>query len=137
MAVQWTRDQEEVRIAKEAIGKEFLQRFDEFLHDVPNGESRDFGKKYGFTLTQEGIEEHKKDTIKNLMWFQSRVFSGRYLPDWERQGFNRYVIWDLANQGFLSNQEFSNYQARATGRTSFYYISQKVAKELYKDAKRA
>ena len=132
--VKWAI-QEEVDAAKEKISKEFLDRFDEFLQDVPNGGTWDFGKKYGFTLTEKGIQDHSKDTIKNLMWFQSRVFSGRYIPDWEKAGYNRYVIWDLANQGFLSLQEYSNWNARATGRTSFYYINQKVAKEIYKRRK--
>ena len=135
MANAMWASQDEALAAKEAISREFLERFREFLQDVPNGGTWDFGKKYGFTLTEKGIQDHSKDTIKNLMWFQSRVFSGRYIPDWEKAGYSRKVIWDLANQGFLSCQEYSNWNARATGRTSFYYISQKVAKEIYKSEK--
>lgn len=125
----------EVEDAKQKIADEFISKYYEFLADVPNGESNDFGWKYGFKFTDEGKADHSKDTIKNLCWFQSRVFSGRFIPEWEKAGYSKYTIWELSNQGFLSWQEYSNWQARATGRTSFYYISQKTAKEIYKARK--
>lgn len=126
--------QEEVNAAKEAIASEFINSYYDFLGEVRNGYSQtmEFGKKYGFTLTDEGVETHSKDSLKNLAWYQSRVFSGRWLQDWEAVGYNRFLIWELARQGFLSEKEYSNWNARATGRTSFFFISQKTAKEIYK-----
>lgn len=130
--------QEELDAAKEAIAKEFIDSYYEFLEEVRSGKSQtiEFGRKYGFTLTDEGVKDRSKDSAKTLVWFQSRVFSGRWLQDWEAVGYSRYLIWELYKQGFLSNKEYYNWNARATGRTSFYYVSQKVAKEIYKASKR-
>lgn len=136
---QWWEDsvtEEEIAKAKERISKEFIGRYNEFMNDLPNGDTVEFGRKYGVRLTAEGIQEHSKDCLKNIAWFQKWIFSGRWLPAWEKEGFNRYQIWALNKQGFLSYQEYSNWNARATGKTDFYYISQKTAKEIYKESKK-
>ena len=121
--------------AKRKIADEFMGAYHEFLADIADAESIEFGKKYGFTMTSEGIKNHSKDTLKNLMWFQQRVFTGRYLPAWEKVGYDRKVIWQLNKEGWLAYQYYSNWNARATGRTDFYYIPQKTAREIYKASK--
>lgn len=134
----WWEDsvtEEEIAKAKEKISSEFINRYNDFMRDLPNGDTIEFGRKYGIRLTEEGIQEHSKDNLKNVSWFQQWIFSGRWLPEWEREGFNRYQIWALNKQGFLSHQEYSNWNARATGKTDYYYISQKIAKEIYKESK--
>ena len=124
---------EEVQAAKDRIKEEFIDRYYDFLKDVPNGETKEFGTKYGILLTEEGIRNHSRDTMKNMLWFQQRIFNGRWLPLWVKEGYSKQVIWDLCNKGFLSYQMYSNGMARASNRTDFYYISQRVAKEIYKE----
>lgn len=118
--------------AKAKIGDEFIRRFYEWLDDYDNMPDREYGRKYGWL---KNPEVESKDNIKSLIRFQKYIFSGRWLPEWEREGYERNTIWDLNREGFLSYQEYSNWNARATGRTDFYYISQKTAKEIYKASK--
>ena len=128
---------EQLQAAKEKIAAEFMSRYNEFRADVAKyGETVEFGRKYGiFFQDKETAEKYGKDTQKNLCYFQQRIFTGRWLPEWERAGYDRQVIWQLAVDGFLSYQEYSNWMARHTGKTQFYYISQRIAKEIYKAAK--
>lgn len=100
------------------------------------GGSKEFGWKYGILLTEEGIRNHSKDTMKNLIWFQQHIFTGRYLPMWVEEGYTKNVIWDLNNEGFLSYQMYSSGMARASNRTDWYYIPQRTAKEIYREYKR-
>lgn len=127
---------EEIEQAKARITEEFISRYYEFLEDVPNGGSKEFGWKYGILLTEEGIRNHSKDTMKNLIWFQQNIFTGRWLPMWVKEGYTKNVIWDLNNEGFLSYQVYSNGMARASNRTDWYYIPQRIAKEIYREHKR-
>ena len=128
---------EQVEEARNSIKAEFINRYYEFLEDVPNGGTMEFGRKYGILLTEDGIKNHSKDTMKNLLWYQQNIFSGRWLPKWVEAGYSKHVIWDLSNEGFLSYQMYSNHMARATGRTDWYYISQRVARDIYKEHKAA
>ena len=132
--VRWA-EAEEVSKAWERISEEFMNRYWEFLGDVKNGQTKEFGRKYGILLTEAGIEAHSKDTAQNVAWFQQNIFSGRWLPEWEAVGYSRNVIWQLSLDGFLSDKEYSNWTARHTGKTSWFYISQKRAREIYKKAK--
>lgn len=131
------KDDKAIAEAKERITQEFVNKYYEFLEDVPNGGSKEFGKKYGILLTDEGIAHHKKDTMKNFLWYQQNIFTGRYIHGWEEAGYSKCVIWDLYHDGFFAYTYYSNYRARSTGRSEWYYIPQRVAKEIYKANKRA
>ena len=115
--------------AKERISEEFMSKYREWLKDYAEMTERDYGKKYGW---QKNPEIEAKDNLKSVIRFQKYIFSGRWLPEWEKAGYDRETIWQLSREKFLSNQEYSNWNARMTGRTSFYYISQAKAKEIYK-----
>ena len=124
--------------AKKKIELGFIERYYEFLKDVNEKEinDKDFGWKYGYVLTNDMKQKFSKDTQANLIWFQSHIFSGCWLPAWEQSGFERNIIFELHRIGFLSYQWYRNYMARCTGKTDFYYISQATAKEIYKAYKR-
>lgn len=124
--------------AREKISAEFISRYDEFRSDAKASgtEWNVFGKKYGiYFSSQEVANSRSKDTLKNLNWFQQNIFNGHWIQDWEKAGFDRRVIYQLHQDGFLSYNYWSNWHARATGHTDFYYISQKVAKEIYNEHK--
>lgn len=122
-----TRDE-----AKKAIAKEFIDKFQEWLADYNNAElaGGDYGRKYGYDRSAQTQE--MKDTQTNLLWFQSNIYSGKFIGGWERTGYSRAVIYELHQIGFLSYQYYSNWQARQTGRSDYYYINQSKAKEIYK-----
>lgn len=125
--------------ARVKIEREFIDGYYEFLEDVNTWDPEDpngFGKKYGFVGNERFKELHGKDTQKNLLWYQGHVFTGRYLPAWEKIGYDRRFIYDLHRSGFLSYQYYSNWMARATGQTDFYYINQAIAKTIYKKYKK-
>lgn len=115
--------------AKEKICAEFIDKFHEWISDYADMPDAEYGRKYGW---QKNPEIPAKNDMKSLMRFQKYIFSGMWLPAWEKAGYERNVIWDLHREGFLSYQMYSNWTARHTGRTDFYYISQKTAKDIYK-----
>ena len=119
---------EETRVK---IEQEFMNRFYEFINDVNEKEinDRDFGWKYGYVLTESMKKKFSKGTQSNLMWFQSHIFSGKYLQQWKADGINPI---ELHRIGFLSYDYCSSHKARMLGKTDFYYISQATAKEIYK-----
>ena len=119
--------------AKERISQEFLSKYREWLTDYADMPNMDYGRKYGW---QKNPELTMKDSIKAVTHFQKYIFSGRWLPAWEREGYDRRIIWELNREGFLSYQMYSNWTARHTGKTDFYYISQKNAKEIWKVEKK-
>lgn len=120
--------------ARAKISEEFMSKFYEWLKDYEEMPYRDYGWKYGW---QKNPEVEAKDNIKSLVRFQKYIFSGRWEPEWVRAGYDRNTIWELHREGFLSYQMYSNWNARATGKTDFYYISQKTAKEIYKASKQS
>lgn len=120
--------------ARAKISEEFMSRYFEWLKDYEEMADMDYGRKYGW---QRNPEIEAKDNMKSLIRFQKYMFSGRWLQEWEKAGYDRKTIWDLNREGFLSYQMYSNWNARASGRTDFYYISQKTAKEIYKGSKRS
>ena len=116
---------------KLSIGKDFINKYIEWLNDHNNPEmtDRDYGWKYGWG---RGASE-MKDTQKSMLWFQSHVFSGRYISDWKKEfGIELRTLVELHRDGFLSYDYCSSWKARQLGKTDFYYISQKKAKEIYK-----
>jgi len=123
----------ELKEAKMQIAKDFINKYYAFLDDIKTMESREFGRKYGWGLESiKNSTKNGKDTQKSLIKFQSLIYSGHWLPEWEREGYPKQLIWDLNKAGFLSYQMYSNCNARATGRTDFYYISQEKAKAIHK-----
>ena len=123
--------EQEATEARERISNEFMDRYRQWLKDYIELNDHDYGWKYGWQKNKN--KPVLKDCIKTLMTFQQYIFSGRYLPDWEKSGYDRHVIWQLYHDRFLSNKEYSNWQARSTGRTSLYFISQATAKAIYKE----
>lgn len=126
--------------AKAKIEKEFIDRYYEFLEDVNTMDLMDlsrngFGWKYGILGGENFKALHGKDTQKNMLWFQTHIFSGRWSYAWEEAGYDRKMIWALHRDGFLSLQYYTNGRARATGKTDFYYINQANAKVIYKKYK--
>ena len=110
--------------AKERIKAEFIRRYYEWLDDEKNLSDHDYGWKYGW---KKGDQPHK-DNQKSVVVFQSYMFSAYRLADeWEKAGFNRRDIWQLASEGFLSE--------RMHKWKTYYYISQRTAKEIYKEHK--
>lgn len=117
--------------AKEMIKAEFIKRFYEWLDDEKNLAPYDYGRKYGW---QKGEILHK-DNMKSVLTFQKYMFSGRWLPGWVKEGYDRKIIWALHHEGFLSFAEHYDWMSRQTGKTDFYFISQKTAREIYKEYK--
>jgi hypothetical protein len=122
--------------ARKKIEQEFMNKYYEFLKDVTELNDKDFGRKYGVTLSEEGKKKYSKDSQASVISFQKNIFCGRYLPHWIEVGFEKHTIWQLHKIGFLSYQWIYNSNAIAMGRTDFYYISQATAKEIYKAYKR-
>lgn len=116
-----------IKDAKMRIAKEFIGKYIEWLNDHNNPElsDRDYGRKYGWGKHTEPF----KDTQKAMLWFQSHVFSGKYLNQWKAEGINPF---ELHKAGFLSYDYCTSHRARMLGKTDFFYISQNKAKEIYK-----
>jgi len=124
-----------VNEAKMLIAKEFISKYLEWLSDLNNDEmsENEFGRKYGWGKTnQDGKIIHKNDTQASMIWFQSHIFSGRYVGNWENAGIEKGIVYELHRIGFFSYEYFTSSQARALGKTDFYYLNQNKAKEIYK-----
>lgn len=117
----------EIKDAKMYIANDFISKYIEWLNDHNNPEmsDRDYGRKYGWGKHTEPF----KDTQKTMLWFQSHVFSGKYLNQWKAEGINPF---ELHKAGFLSYDYCTSHRARMLGKTDFFYISQNKAKEIYK-----
>jgi len=114
--------------AKEMISRELMDSFREWISDFDVLSDYDFARKY----TYGKGKEKPKYTFEYLKHFMDYEFGGRWLPHWIKEGYPREVIWDLHREAWLSYQEYSNWHARATGRTEWYYISQRTAREIWK-----
>lgn len=120
--------------AKEMIKKEFMESYREWLKDereMPDGE---YGRKYGWGKSPVGPHKDCFDSVKVFMEY---VFAGRYLPGWVRQGYDKETIWALYREGFLSYKNYSNWNARMRGQEDWFFITQKTARMIYKEAKAA
>ena len=119
--------------AKERIGQELISGFREWLADRDNLTEDEYGRKYGW-----GKGENKQsDSLKSLKVYMEYFFTGRYLPGWIRQGYTSEVIWELYHEGFLSYTLYSSYNARMRGKTDWFYIPQRTAREIYKASRGA
>ena len=117
--------------AKERIGQELLDSFREWLRDYDEMPDFEFGQKYGWGKGQN----KPKENFEGLKRFMDLIFGGRWLPHWVKEGYPREVIIDLNREKWLSYQEYSNWRARATGKTDWYYIPQRTAREIWKKDK--
>lgn len=118
--------------AKSRIKEEFIARYYTWLEDEKNLTDEEFGRKYGWG---RGESSPHKDNQKTVGIFQKYFFSGRWIQAWEKAGYEKRTIWQLHDEGFLSYDYHYSSQAKALGKTEFFYISQKTAKEIYKEAK--
>lgn len=118
--------------ARARISEEFMSRFHEWLDDYAEMPDMEYGRKYGWA---KNPEVEAKNDMKSLIRFQKYIFSGLWDYQWVKLGYEQRTLWELKKEGFLSYQMYSNWEARATGKTDFYYISQKTAKEIYKASK--
>ena len=114
--------------AKERISLELMDSFREWISDYDAMTDYDFMRKY----TYGKGKEKPKYPFESLKHFMNYEFGGRWLPHWIKEGYPREVIWALHREAWLSLQEYSNWNARATGRTAFYYLSQRTAREIWK-----
>lgn len=119
--------------AKANIKQEFMQRYAEWLNDVNNLTDTEFGKKWGMGRTEL---TPRKDNMKAVECFQRYWGISRYPYEWKNAGYDMKDIWALHRAGFLSLQEFWGSRARQMGQSEAYYISQRAAKEIYREAKK-
>lgn len=127
----WVEDKEILEAAKAKIETEFMKKYNEWLEDYANLSDHDYGWKYGWTKSKNFFG----DSVKSVVLFQKYIWNGRWMPDWEKAGYDKKVIWQLANDKYLSYNYYSNWNARASGHTDFYFISQALAKKIYKSNK--
>ena len=110
--------------AKAKISEEFINRFYEWLDDEKNLPDYEYGKKYGWSKSKE----LHKDNLKAVEAFQKYIFCAFWMVDrWESFGYDRHVIWELTNDKFLSEQ--------IRKWKTYYYISQRIAKQIYREHK--
>ena len=119
--------------AKEKISQELMDAFREWIQDWDEMPNDELGQKYGYG---KGTSRPKW-TFDGLKHYMDLVFGGRYMPGWIKAGYPKEVIWDLGRDGFLSYKCYTNWQARHTGRTEWYYIPQRTAREIWKANKNA
>ena len=120
-----------IKEIKTNIAMEFITKYIEWLndHNNPDLPDREYGRKYGWGK----MNSEMKDTQKSMLWFQSHVFSGKYIGAWKQEnGIDLQTLVALHKDGFLSYDYCSSYRARMLGKTDFYYISQNKAKEIYR-----
>lgn len=117
--------------AKAMIKKEFMDGFFEWLKDEAEMPDREYSRKYGYG---KGEKVHK-DNLAGVKTYQKYFFQGRYRNGWIKAGYDMAAIYALHDEGFLSYEYYSNWQARQLGRTEFFYISQKTAAAIYKEYK--
>lgn len=110
--------------AKVKISEEFMNKFYEWLEDEKNLSDHDFGWKYGWCKPKK----LHKDNLKAVTAFQTYIFcSYRNNEQWEKAGYERRVIWELCHESFLS-EKMEKWH-------TYYYISQRTAKQIYKEYK--
>lgn len=121
----------QIECAKERISILFMEKFYDFISDVKatGGIGDEFGNKYGIILKQECADNKTKNTISNILWFRSKIFSGGNIDFWIKNGFEKEIIWALVRDGFLAEYEVGY-------KNVFYYIKADIAKNIFKKYKR-
>ena len=113
---------------KTAVAEEMIQKFREWLDDYTKMSDRDYCRKYGWGRTDKRYGYDPQ----SFMVFHEYFFNGRYLPGWVKAGYTQESIHALHNAGFLSYKYYSNWSARNTGHSEWYYISKRTAKQIWK-----
>lgn len=114
--------------AKEAIKKEFMDRYEEWMRDRFDLDDWSYGRKYGWQKSEKLMT--LKDNLTAIVFFQKYIFSGKTQEGWERSGIDRKAVWALSGtEGWLSRSE-GHYR-----RPTFYFITQQRAKEIWKEYK--
>ena len=120
--------------AKEMIKKEFMESYREWLRDEQEMPDDEYCRKYGWGKSPNGPHKDCFDSVKVFMEY---FFSGRYLPGWVKAGYDKETIWALHREGFLAYKNYSSWNARMRGQEEWFFITQKVARAIYKEAKAA
>ena len=110
-----------------------MERFYEWLKDEAEMPEKEYGRKYGYGKS----EIPHKDNLKGLTVFTKYFGFAGYGKDLKKAGYEMNEIWQLKQEGFLSYTFYSNYTARSLKEQDWYYISQRVAREIYKETKEA
>lgn len=117
--------------AKEKITAEFIGKFYKWLHDLNELSEKEYWDE-GYNIRPL---KAMKDNQKSLIYFQSSIFSGRWITKWKQLGYDNDILLKLEAEGFLSHQHYWNRYKHPD--TDFFYISQQTAKEIYKANKTA
>lgn len=117
--------------ARKDICKEFISGYLEWLTDEKEMNDSDYSVKYGWGKAPEA----HKECFASVKVYMEYFFCGRYLPGWEKAGYTREAIYALNHEGFLSYKFYGNWDARMRGKTEWYYISQRVARNIYNEYK--
>lgn len=116
-----------------AIKKEFMERYEQWMIDRFDLNDHDYGWKYGWCKSENLM--NLKDSIKAVTIFQKYIFSGKYMQTWEKEGYTRHELWELVRDGWLSEDYSCSSKAIREGKTNFIYLSQRVAKEVWREAR--
>lgn len=112
--------------AVETIKAEFMARYEEWLNDLRNLNDHDFGWKYGWQRSER--TRNLKDNLTAVAIFQQYFYPMRTYEKLEKDvNVPRQIIWALARDGWISES--------TRDRKAYYFISQKRAKEIWKEAK--
>lgn len=114
--------------AKVRIKEEFMSRYEEWFSDLHTLNDHDFGWKYGLIPKDRASW---KDNLKAVTSFQRNFFdAGRTLEEWKKKGFDRDLIMQLCREGFLGQRTLQKW-------VLCFMITQKTAKEIYKEYRKA
>lgn len=115
--------------AKEKIKAHFMEVYYEWMQDRVDLNDHDYGWKYGFQKSEKLMA--LKDNLTAVTYCQKYINSCYWDVDrWEKFGINRQIVWELAREGWLSEQMYWK-----RGKKTVYYLSQQKAKEIWKEAK--
>lgn len=120
--------------AKAKIIEEMREGFLEWLKDLDELSENDFRAKYGWIVNKE--KKYGKD-LKSFLVFRKYFFAGRYIQYWEKAGYTKQAIYALHDEKWLSYKFYSNYRAISCGRSEWYFIPIRTAKEIWKEISKA
>lgn len=108
------------------IKAEFMKRYEEWLKDLADLDDHDFGWKYGWQRSER--TRSLKDNLTAVGVFQQYFYPTRTYERIEKDiGIPRQIIWAIARDGWISEI--------TRDRKALYFVSQKRAKEIWREAK--
>lgn len=113
---------------KKLVAEEMVQKFREWLDDYTKMSDREYGRKYGWGRTDKQYTFNKE----SFMVFHKYFFNGRYIQGWLKAGYTPESIYALHLEKFLSYKYYSNWSAKQTGHSEWYYISKRTAGQIWK-----